>query len=130
MPRTSLLAAIADRSLKVGVLGLGHAGLPLAGVFARAGYRVLGFDTEVAKVETLRAGRAVHDHLADCVDALVASGRFEAPHAHERLSELDALMICVPTPLGQHREPDLTHVEEAADAAARALRTGQLVVLC
>ena len=129
MQAPDLRELISTRRARVGVLGLGHAGLPLAGVFARAGFQVLGLDTDAEKVAALSAGRCVHDHLERCVRELLQSGRFEASVDHERLGSLDALVICVPTPLGRQREPDLSFVEEAAEAVARSLRPGQLVVL-
>jgi UDP-N-acetyl-D-glucosamine dehydrogenase len=126
----TLLDRISDRSALVGVIGLGYVGLPLARAFHDAGFRVLGFDIDPAKITALAAGRSYIRHLGDdFVKAMSASGRFSATADFARLSEPDALLICVPTPLGKHLEPDLSFVEKTAADIARALRPGQLVVL-
>ena len=126
----ALLDAIAERRARVGILGLGYVGLPLALTFTARGFPVLGFDPDGAKVERLNAGRSYIEHipserLAEQVDA----GRFEATGDDGRLGEPDVLIVCVPTPLGAGNEPDLSYVEKSADAIAPRLRPGQLVVL-
>ncbi|HSL81764.1 MAG TPA: nucleotide sugar dehydrogenase [Thermoanaerobaculia bacterium] len=114
----------------VGVIGLGYVGLPLAAAFAEAGFRVLGFDTDPAKVEALRAGRSYIRHLdAARLAGLVEEGRLEPTADLERLGEPDTLLLCVPTPLTPQREPDLSYVRSTAEAVARRLRPGQLVIL-
>ncbi len=121
---------IADRTARVGVLGLGYMGLPLAVAFHDAGFDVLGFDTDPSKIEALAAGRNYLRHLGqDMTRGLAASERFEASGDWERLAEADALLICVPTPLGAHQEPDLSFVERSARRIRDRLRPGQLVVL-
>jgi UDP-N-acetyl-D-glucosamine dehydrogenase len=125
----ALLAAIAARRARVGVLGLGYAGLPVARAFASRGFAVLGFDTDPDKVARLRRGESCLGHFpAAAVRAMRASG-FEATDQMERLGEADALLLCVPTPLGDAREPDLRFVTGSAGACAARLRPGQLVVL-
>ncbi|HUF74751.1 MAG TPA: NAD(P)-binding domain-containing protein, partial [Longimicrobiales bacterium] len=114
----------------VGVIGLGYVGLPLSLTFAERGFRVLGFDTDPAKVEALRAGRSYIGHLdAARLDTALGAGRFEATADLGRLDEPDAILICVPTPLTASREPDLRFVEATVEAISRRLRRGQLVVL-
>jgi UDP-N-acetyl-D-glucosamine dehydrogenase len=121
---------IADRSAVVGVIGLGYVGLPLAHAFHAAGFRVLGFDTDRRKIEKLKAGESYLEHLAgDLASELAATGRFEATDDRARLGEPDAILICVPTPLGRHLEPDLSFIESTTDDIAARLRPGQLVVL-
>jgi len=125
-----LAALIERREAIVGVIGLGYVGLPLSLTFAEGGFRVLGFDTDPAKIDALRVGRSYVGHLGDrrVADA-VASHRFEATGDLGRLGEPDALLICVPTPLRDGHQPDLRYVEATVAAIARRLRRGQLVVL-
>jgi UDP-N-acetyl-D-glucosamine dehydrogenase len=128
-PLAGLLAAIDARSARVGIIGLGYVGLPLARAFASAGYPVLGFDTDPAKVAKLLAGESYIGHIsAESVAAMQASG-FEATDRFDRLAEADAIIICVPTPLTEARDPDLAYVVASTRAIAAALRPGQLVVL-
>ncbi len=113
----------------VGIVGLGYVGLPLAVAFARAGARVLGFDNDRKKVDAVNAGKSGIRHIpARDVRALLRNGgRATADPAD--LAEADAVLICVPTPLTKHREPDLGFVEAAADMLAGVLRKGQLICL-
>jgi UDP-N-acetyl-D-glucosamine dehydrogenase len=127
--RSRLLLAIEERQARVGIIGLGYVGLPLARAFANAGYRVLGFDTDPAKVEKLAQGRSYIGHIADESIAAMVAGGFEATDRFERLGEPDAIIICVPTPLTEARGPDLDYVVASARAIAETLRPGQLVVL-
>jgi UDP-N-acetyl-D-glucosamine dehydrogenase len=125
-----LAALIAARSAKIGVLGLGYVGLPLARAFAEAGFTVLGFDTDPEKRRQLLAGRSYLKHIAaESLSPLVSSGRLVPQEGFAQLGEADAVIICVPTPLGPGRAPDLSYVEATARAIAAALRPGQLVVL-
>jgi UDP-N-acetyl-D-glucosamine dehydrogenase len=124
-----LLARIVGRQATIGVIGLGYVGLPLARAFAGAGFAVLGFDTDPAKVERLNRGESYIGHIAaETVATMLAAG-FQATERFERLAEADAILICVPTPLTAAREPELTFVMSSAEAIARHLRRGQLVVL-
>jgi UDP-N-acetyl-D-glucosamine dehydrogenase len=121
---------IRRRSARIGVIGLGYVGLPLALTFAEAGFEVLGFDLDPEKVEDVNDGRCYIKHLRG--DRLVEarrSGRLSASADLARLAEPDALLICVPTPLTPQREPDLRYVLGTGRAIAGALRKGQLVVL-
>jgi UDP-N-acetyl-D-glucosamine dehydrogenase len=124
-----LLASIEARTARVGIIGLGYVGLPLARAFATAGYPVLGFDTDPVKVAKLTKGESYIGHIsADSVSTMQANG-FEATTRFERLSEADAIIICVPTPLTESRDPDLGYVIASTRAIAGSLRPGQLVVL-
>jgi UDP-N-acetyl-D-glucosamine dehydrogenase len=121
---------IEDESAVIGVVGLGYVGLPLVREFVNAGYRGLGFDTDSAKVEKLNAGESyILSVPSEKVGKWRKEGRFEATADMKRLSEPDALLICVPTPLTPTREPDLRFVEQTGEDIGRALRKGQLVVL-
>jgi UDP-N-acetyl-D-glucosamine dehydrogenase len=134
VPRTadlpSLLQRIETRDFTVGVMGLGYVGLPLAMVAIRAGFRVIGFDIDDARIALLNAGESGIKHLpSEPIAAAVRDGRFRATSDLADLGEPDAVLIAVPTPLSRQREPDLTFVENSARAIARALRPGQLIVL-
>ena len=125
-----LLRRIDDRSATVGVIGLGYVGLPLALVFHEAGFPVLGFDTDRKKIDALARGASYIKHIgAERVAAACARSRFEATIDFTRLGECDAVLICVPTPLGKHREPDLSFVLKSAKQISATLRMGQLIVL-
>jgi UDP-N-acetyl-D-glucosamine dehydrogenase len=127
--KAQLLARIADRSARVGIFGLGYVGLPLALRFAQAGFRVIGFDIDAAKVAALREGRSYIGHIGD---ARVAKGKaqgLEAEAGFARVGECDALVICVPTPLDAANAPDLQYVVATIEAIAPGLRAGQLVSL-
>jgi len=126
----ALADRIARREATVAVIGLGYVGLPLVKIFVARGFRVLGFDTDASKVAALKAGRSYIRHIpAAEVAAMNATGRFDATADMARLGEPDAILICVPTPLTRHREPDMTYVVATAEAIAARLRPGQLVVL-
>jgi UDP-N-acetyl-D-glucosamine dehydrogenase len=126
---SSLLARINGRTAAVGIIGLGYVGLPLARAFSANGFRVLGFDIDPAKVKTLNAGRSFIKQIPDSAVAGMREQGFEATDRFDRLDEPDAVLICVPTPLTDAREPDLTFVTNSAHAVAAQLRPGQLVVL-
>jgi UDP-N-acetyl-D-glucosamine dehydrogenase len=127
---TGLAGKIRAGDVTVGVLGLGYVGLPLCRAFWEAGVRVVGFDIDPGKVEMLREGRNYLRHLGeDYVAEMAASDRFEPTADMARLGEPDAVLVCVPTPLTEHLQPDLHFVEVSSDAIARVLRPGQLVVL-
>jgi UDP-N-acetyl-D-glucosamine dehydrogenase len=125
-----LSASIHNRSAVVGVVGLGYVGLPLLSVFHRAGFAVIGFDTDPNKIAALSAGENYLKHLGETlVSDMRNTGRFVATSDMAMLAKADAILICVPTPLGKHLEPDLSYVEKTADTVARSLRPGQLVIL-
>ena len=125
-----LLRQIASRRAKVGVIGLGYVGIPLALIAARAGFPVLGFDVNEARVQQINRGESFIRHIAaDAIRSAIKDKRFEATADFRRLEEVDAILICVPTPLTPHREPDLSFVVGTARAIAERLRPAQLVVL-
>jgi UDP-N-acetyl-D-glucosamine dehydrogenase len=125
-----LLQKITAKTARVGVIGLGYVGLPLLAAFHRAGFRVIGFDIDPAKIDALNRGDNYLKHLGESlVRDMKIAGRFEATLDFVRLAEADAILICVPTPLGEHREPDLSYVRKTAEEITRTLRPGQLVVL-
>ena len=116
--------------LRVGIIGCGYVGLPLALRFAEAGHRVTGFDTDPNKVQKLNHGQSYIQHIPNSkVQQFVQSRHFNATTDFSRLTEADAILICVPTPLDQRREPDLSYVENTAKSIRPHLRRGQLVVL-
>ncbi|WP_062012864.1 nucleotide sugar dehydrogenase [Aureimonas sp. AU4] len=125
-----LLARIRRREARVGIIGLGYVGLPLALALCRAGFPVLGFDIDERRVALLNRGESGIRHIAsDAIREAIAENRFEATADFTRLGEADAVLICVPTPLTRQREPDLGFVERASRQIAQVLRPGQLVVL-
>jgi len=127
---TSLLDKIAAKSAVVGVIGQGYVGLPLALVFWEAGFRVIGFDVDTKKIEALSKGESYIKHVGpERVAAATRSGGFSATSDFDRLKDCDAILICVPTPLGRHREPDNSYIHATAREIAQRLRRGQLVVL-
>jgi len=129
-PATSLKTAILDKTATVGVVGLGYVGLPLVHAFVDAGFRTLGFDIDQRKIERLLAGESYIGHITSpWIKECVASRAFEPTADMSRLAEADVILICVPTPLTEARDPDLSYVEGTARQIAQTLRRGQLVVL-
>ncbi len=121
---------IAARKATVGVIGQGYVGLPLALVFGESGFPVLGFDVDPIKVAAISKGESYIKHIGpERVAAAIASGQFAATTNFDRLRECDAIVICVPTPLGPHREPDNSYIHSTAREIAKRLRPGQLIVL-
>jgi UDP-N-acetyl-D-glucosamine dehydrogenase len=121
---------ISGRSARVGVIGLGYVGLPLATAIACAGFTTVGFDIDSAKVELLNAGTSYIYAVADSdLAELRKNKRFSATANFNDFSLSDVIIICVPTPLTRQREPDLSYIEETARTISRRLRPGQLVVL-
>jgi UDP-N-acetyl-D-glucosamine dehydrogenase len=125
----ALLSRINDLKARVGIIGLGYVGLPLARAFVSGGLRVLGFDVDTAKITQLRQGKSYIGHIPDRAVRDLTERGFEATDDFKRLDEPDAIVICVPTPLTDAREPDLTYIVNSAQAIAARLRAGQLVVL-
>jgi UDP-N-acetyl-D-glucosamine dehydrogenase len=128
--KDQLLAKIDKRTACVGVVGLGYVGLPLALEFARAGFKVIGYDVSERVVKALMAGTS---HIQDVPSAevarLVKTGKFEATTDESRMHEMDAISIAVPTPLAKTRDPDMGFVIAAADAIGRNCRPGVVVIL-
>ncbi len=125
-----MLERIAAKDFTVGIIGLGYVGLPLALEFVENGIKVVGFELDGRKCEFLKAGKSYIKHIpTERIAHAAASGLLDATTDFDRLGEPDALLIAVPTPLNNHREPDLEPVVKATEAIATRLRKGQLVVL-
>jgi len=127
--KAGLMEKIADRSAIVGICGLGYVGLPLSLRFSQAGFRVLGFDIDREKVEALNGGHSYIGHIGDAPVAAARAKGFEATGEFNRAAEADVLIICVPTPLGHNREPDLSFIFATFESLAPHLRAGQLLSL-
>ncbi|HXX70802.1 MAG TPA: nucleotide sugar dehydrogenase [Candidatus Acidoferrum sp.] len=120
----------AGKDLKIGIIGCGYVGLPLALRFADVGQQVTGFDLDKTKVEKLNAGQSYIQHIpAEKIHEHVEAKRFRATAEFAKLREMDAVLICVPTPLDERREPDLSYVKQTAEAIAPHLQKKQLIVL-
>ena len=126
---SSLLSKIESGTVRVGIIGLGYVGLPLARAFAERGIAVLGFDVDPVKVAKLEEGQSYIGHIPDSTIRRIREQRFEATTSFERLDEPDVIIVCVPTPLTEAREPDLTYIVNSTRAIAERLRPGQLIVL-
>ncbi len=126
---TEVLQRIEQRAAVVGVIGLGYVGLPLALEFARTGFRVLGFDIDETRIDTLKKGICHISDVNDDVFQQALATRLAVTNDFECLSEADVIIICVPTPLGNNKEPDVSHILNAAEQTARRLRRGQLILL-
>lgn len=125
-----LLQTIADKSARAGVIGLGYVGLPLAITIARSGFSVVGFDIDPEKITALDASRSYIDAVSDAaLKTESEAGRFRSTTDFSELSSCDVIVICVPTPLTKHREPDMSYIVKTSEAIAKTLRQGQLVVL-
>jgi UDP-N-acetyl-D-glucosamine dehydrogenase len=128
-PLTGLLQKIRAREARIGVIGLGYVGLPLALRFSEAGFRVLGFDTDPEKLRSLAAGTSYLRRFPDAAVRKAIDAGFEPASPGGRFSEADALIVCVPTPLDAHREPDLSFVIDTVESFLPHLRPGQIVSL-
>ncbi len=121
---------IAAKTAKVGIIGLGYVGLPLISAFTNAGFRCIGYDVDDSKVSQLKAGKSYIKHIpSERIADWIQRGVLDPTSDMSRLCEADALLICVPTPLNETRDPDLQYIELTSEAIARVLRPGQLVVL-
>lgn len=126
----NLLSKIKNGSAKIGIMGLGYVGLPLVLRFCEEGFTVLGFDIDPEKVKRLNRGESYIRHIAsERIKRFLSAALFEATTDMQRLKEADAILICVPTPLTDQREPDMRYVEGTAKEVARHLRADQLVSL-
>ncbi|MCO5050827.1 MAG: nucleotide sugar dehydrogenase [Verrucomicrobiae bacterium] len=116
--------------MKIGIVGLGYVGLPLSLQFARSGVSVLGFDVDTGKVDALNQRKSYIKHIsAESIAAVVKNGSFSATTDFGRIREVEAVIICVPTPLNKNREPDISYIVNTGKAIARHLQKGALVVL-
>src|SRR5688500_1105209 len=118
------------QDMKIAIIGLGYVGLPLSLQFARSGVVVLGLDIDLAKVSALEQGRSYIKHIeAAAVQSELKAGRFSATTDFSRVKEVEAVIICVPTPLNKNREPDISYIIKTGEAIAPHLHKGVLVVL-
>lgn len=128
--KNELLKRIDNKSIKVGVVGLGYVGLPLAVEKAKAGFQTVGFDVQPAKVEMVNQGK---NYIGDVVDAdlakLVQNGALRATNDFSFIKDVDFIAICVPTPLDSHQQPDISYVKSSSEAIAKHLKKGTIVVL-
>ena len=127
---TEFESKLSAKSIRVGVMGLGYVGLPLVHAFWQAGVATVGFDKDPGKIEKLTRGESYIKHFApDKIAAMNASGRFKATADFSELANVDAILICVPTPLAPTRDPDLSYVVATTETIAKHMRAGTLVVL-
>ena len=127
---TSLIDKIQKKEARIGIIGLGYVGLPLAVEFAQAGYHVVGIDTDSSKVDALNRGDCyITDISADLFSDMVSTGRLMATQDYGAIGELDAISICVPTPLRKTRDPDMSYVVAAAEQIGKHLRSSTLIIL-
>ncbi len=125
-----LLKKIENKTAVIGIIGLGYVGLPLALEYATRGFKTIGFDIDERKIPILNSGKSYIKHIkADKIKKTVNSKKFFATADFTRLPEADAIIICVPTPLNEHREPDMTYIENSGRMIAQYLRAGQFVSL-
>lgn len=130
MSHEGLAQKIQSKQALIGVIGLGYVGLPLIRAFTASGFRCLGFDVDQSKVDKLKAGQSYIKHIdSAAIQALITEKKFEPTSDMVRLGEADCIIICVPTPLNESRDPDLSYIEGTAHAIAKTLRPGQLIVL-
>jgi UDP-N-acetyl-D-glucosamine dehydrogenase len=128
--KEQLLQKIEDRQAKIGIVGLGYVGLPLAIAFAQAGFCVVGVDVDPNKVAQLQQGQSyIADVRAAEIASLVANGRFKPTTSYNLLADTDAISICVPTPLRKTKDPDISYIIDAAENISHVGATGKLVVL-
>lgn len=127
--KQQLINKLTDKSALIGIVGLGYVGIPLALRYAEAGYKVLGFDIDPTKIEKISAGKTYIKHIPDADIQKAVDAGFESTTDFSRAVEADALILCVPTPLDLHREPDLSYVLDTTDSLVPYLRAGHVVSL-
>lgn len=124
------LNKIKDRSIKIGIIGMGYVGLPLALEFAEENFKVTGFDVDENKIPLLNKGKSYIKHIpAERIKLQVQKDNFKATDDFSKLSEMDAIIICVPTPLNKYREPDISYIKKSSETISRYFSKGKLVVL-
>jgi len=125
-----IIEKIQNKSAKIGIIGLGYVGLPLGLEFAKKGFDVLGFDLDNKKIEFLENGKSYIKHIdSERIRNCVNEGKLSATSDFSSISDVDAVIICVPTPLNEYREPDMSYVEGTAQTISKYMRAGQLIIL-
>lgn len=127
--KTNLIQNFQNKSAVIGIVGLGYVGLPLMLRYIEVGYKVIGFDIDQSKVDSLSQGKSYIEHISEASIRDAVKNGFEATTDFKRVSEADALILCVPTPLNKYREPDLSFVLDTTDSLVPHLRAGQVVSL-
>lgn len=127
--KSDLVELLNNKKAKIGILGLGYVGQPLALRYSSLNYKTIGFDVDETKVSELNTGHSSIEHISDEAMKAAVDNGFEATTDFERVSECDALILCVPTPLNKYREPDISYVTRTTDMMAPFLREGQVVSL-
>ncbi|HQN65201.1 MAG TPA: nucleotide sugar dehydrogenase [Methylophilus sp.] len=129
MIKEQLINKLNTKDAVIGIVGLGYVGLPLVLRYSEVGYKVIGFDIDASKVESLELGKSYIEHISsEAIQAAVKAG-FSSTTDFSRASEVDALIVCVPTPLNKYREPDLSYVTDTTDSLVPYLRAGQVFSL-
>jgi UDP-N-acetyl-D-glucosamine dehydrogenase len=134
VPRTGHAAALEtklrNKTARIGVVGLGYVGLPLAIEFAKKGFETVGIDLDKSKIESLERGKNyIQDIPDEEVSKAVQNGAFRAQRNYEKCGELDVIYICVPTPFTENKDPDISYIASSAESIAKELRDGQLIIL-
>ena len=129
MKKPNLINSIKSKEAKIGIIGLGYVGLPLSICFSQKGFQVIGFDIDEKKVKFLNAGESYIKHINKTDIANMASTSFKATTNFNKISNIDVIIICVPTPLGVHNEPDLSFIHDTMDSIKPYLKENQLLVL-
>ncbi len=124
---TELESRIASRQARIGIIGMGYVGLPLTLLFSEQSFQVTGFDVDTTKVEALNSGASYIVRIPGSDIAKAQDSGFRATSAYTEISQMDAIIICVPTPLDEYHQPDLSYIEKTAQAIAPHVREGQLV---
>jgi len=128
--KEELLKKITDKSAKIGIIGLGYVGLPLGLEYALKGFNVLGFDIDETKIPVLKKGKSYIKHIkTERIKIAIDSGKFDATSDFSLLTTCDAIIICVPTPLNEHREPEMKYIVNTAETIQKYLRKGQIITL-
>ena len=128
-PSDSLTAKLENRTARIGVIGLGYVGLPLVLLFSEQDFRITGFDIDEKKVDKLAQGGSYIVRIPETEIQSAKNKGFTATSDYSQIASMDAIIICVPTPLNDHHEPDLSFIAATAESIAPHLRPGQLVIL-
>lgn len=128
--KKELLSKIENKKAIVGIIGMGYVGLPLTLAFVNNGFEVIGFDVDENKIPLLNEGKSYIKHIdSKLIQDILEKKKFQATSDFSRLKECDAIIICVPTPLNEHREPNMTYIENTSKTIQKYLRKGQLITL-